>query len=282
MMTMIGTPSAHRVRGTKKLLVAGCLLLGAGFLSKLDTPGMIATNVLSRFSRVPAPVMQYQGVAAGPAAYGRGPSVATGSGPMVQIQGETLRTWAFKSPAVEKVQVELGTEGRPLEATVEVWNAAGNTPFQARVYSEDGEIRPISAVLEVPRGPSTVAVRNIGQMEFPMSALVTEEFAMGPSGEHQDAAQYIQGGALKTYPLDPTVDAVEVLLTTGGMPMNARIEILQGPDTNKQVIELYSENGMDRPFFCTFATPFSGNVVRVLNTGPMEYPLTASIVPARV
>merc|ERR1719352_1673776 len=113
---MIGTPSAHRVRGTKKLLVAGCLLLGAGFLSKLDTPGMIATNVLSRFSRVPAPVMQYQGV-------------ATGSGPMVQIQGETLRTWAFKSPAVEKVQVELGTEGRPLEATVEVWNAAGNTPF---------------------------------------------------------------------------------------------------------------------------------------------------------
>ena len=37
------------------------------------------------------------------------------------------------------------------------------------------------------------------------------------------------------YPMDPAVEAVEVLLTTGGMPMNARIEILQGPDTNKQV-----------------------------------------------
>jgi hypothetical protein len=270
---MIGTPPA-RFRATK-LLVAGCLLLGAGFLIKLDTTGFLGPSVLSRFTRAPAPVMQYGGALAGPAG-------ATGSAPTVQIQGETLRTWAFKSPAVEKVQVELGTEGRPLEATVEVWNAAGNTPFQARVYSEDGEMRPISAVLDIPRGPSTVAVRNIGQMEFPMSALVTEEFAAGPSGEHQDAAQYIQGGALKTYPLDPTVDAVEVLLTTGGMPMNARIEILQGPDTNKQVIELYSENGMDRPFFCTFATPFSGNVVRVLNTGPMEYPLTASIVPARV
>ena len=34
--------------------------------------------------------------------------------------------------------------------------------------------------------------------------------------------------------MDPAVEAVEVLLTTGGMPMNARIEILQGPDTNKQ------------------------------------------------
>ena len=34
--------------------------------------------------------------------------------------------------------------------------------------------------------------------------------------------------------MDQAVDAVEVLLTPGGMPMNARIEILQGPDTNKQ------------------------------------------------
>ena len=49
-----------------------------------------------------------------------------------------------------------------------------------------------------------------------------------------------------------------------------------------QVIELYSENGLDRPFFATFATPFSGNVVRVLNTGPMEYPLTASVVRPRL
>jgi hypothetical protein len=160
------------------------------------------------------------------------------------------------------------------------WNAAGNTPFQARVYSEDGEVRPINVVLETPRGPSTVAVRNIGQMEFPMNAEVDEMYVPEPSPEHQSVAQYIQGGALKTFPMDPAVEAVEVLLTTDGMPMNARVEILQGPDTNKQVIELYSENGMDRPFFCTFATPWSGNVIRILNTGPLEYPLAASIVPA--
>jgi len=143
-----------------------------------------------------------------------------------------------------------------------------------------GELRPISATLEIPRGPSTIAVRNIGQMEFPLTAGVDADMVRRPSPEHQNAAQYVQGGALKTYPMDPTIDAVEVLLETGGMPMNARIEILQGPDTNKQVIELYSENGMDRPFFATFATPWSGNVVRILNTGPMEYPLTASVVPA--
>ena len=59
------------------------------------------------------------------------PAMARGSEPTVQIQGETLRTWAFKSPAVEKVNVDLSTVGRPLEATVEVWNAAGNTPVTA-------------------------------------------------------------------------------------------------------------------------------------------------------
>ena len=62
-----------------------------------------------------------------------------------------------------------------------------------------------------PRGESASTgvcdvVLSREQMEFPMSALVTEEFAMGPSGEHQDAAQYVQGGALKTWiqlPEDP-------------------------------------------------------------------------------
>ena len=48
------------------------------------------------------------------------------------------------------------------------------------------------------------------QMEFPMAALVTEEYSTGPSGEHQEAAQYIQGGALKTWiqlPGDPDLCA---------------------------------------------------------------------------
>ena len=135
-------------------MVAGCLLLGAGFLIKLDATGprgkclesnawvlgvferlgsrvsldsiargMIAAKALSL--RAAAPVMQVAPLGA----YGRG-SVAPGVGSArsVQIQGETLRTWAFKDPRVEKVNVDLSTVGRPLEATVEVWNAAGNTP----------------------------------------------------------------------------------------------------------------------------------------------------------
>ena len=46
-----------------------------------------------------------------------------------------------------------------------------------------------------------------------------------------------------------------------------------------QVIELYTEDGCDRPFFCILKTPEWGNVVRVVNTAPVEFPLTASVVP---
>jgi hypothetical protein len=195
------------------------------------------------------------------------------------IQGGSLRTWSYKSPAVEQVQVVLSTEGRPLDADIELWAGPDNTPTKMRVYVENGQMRPFSAVIETPRHPNTVAIRNIGQVEFPMAADVFVDDVDQPSAECLSSSATIQGGALRTYPFDSSVDSVQVLLKTDGRPLNARIELLQGPNNNKQVIELYNEDGMDRPYFMVLETPGSGNVIRVVNTGPIEFPMTASIVP---
>lgn len=197
----------------------------------------------------------------------------------ILVQGGSLRTWSYKSPMVEKVQVVLSTEGRPLDADIELWNGPDNTPCKMRVYVENGLHRPFSAVIETPRSPNTIAIRNIGQLEFPFAANVYANDVEEPTPECLDSSYVIQGGALRTYPFVPFVDSVQVFLRTDGRPLNARIELLQGPNNNKQVIELYAEDGYDRPFFCVIETPEAGNVVRIVNTAPIEFPLTASVVP---
>merc|ERR1719364_458442 len=111
---------------------------------------------------------------------GRGAPV--GADAPILVQGGSLRTWSYRSPAVEQVQVILGTEGRPLDADIELWHGPDNTPVKMRVYCENGQLRPFSAVIETPRGPNTVAIRNIGQIEFPIAANVIADSVDVPSG----------------------------------------------------------------------------------------------------
>mmetsp|Transcript_5269 Transcript_5269/g.10836 ORF Transcript_5269/g.10836 Transcript_5269/m.10836 type:complete len:319 (+) Transcript_5269:102-1058(+) len=195
---------------------------------------------------------------------------------IVVVQGGSLKTWSFKSPAVDRVQVQLKTDGRPLDADIELWQGPDNTPQKMRVYIEDGMKRPFTALMETPRGPNTVAVRNIAQLEFPLTAFVAADNNAEPV---LGKANLVQGGAIRTFPFDPLVDSVQVQLKTDGRPLNARIELLQGPNNNKEVIEIYTEDGIDRPFYVILETPGSGNVVRVVNTAPVEFPMTASVEP---
>jgi hypothetical protein len=201
----------------------------------------------------------------------------------VTVQGGSLRTWSFSDPAVERVQVLLKTEGRPLNANVELWHGPDNTPQKMAVYLEDGSLRPFNCVLETPRGQNAIAVRNTGFMEFPLSACVLEEVGDDSSGSLAEiptnVLKTVQGGAIFTTPFGSSVNSVRILLKTDGRPLSARIELLQGPSNNKQVMEIYTEDGLDRPFYCVIETPGSGNVVRIVNAATMEFPLVASVEP---
>eukprot|EP00594_Rhizosolenia_setigera_P002388 CAMPEP_0178942850 /NCGR_PEP_ID=MMETSP0789-20121207/2237_1 /TAXON_ID=3005 /ORGANISM="Rhizosolenia setigera, Strain CCMP 1694" /LENGTH=288 /DNA_ID=CAMNT_0020622333 /DNA_START=325 /DNA_END=1191 /DNA_ORIENTATION=- len=201
----------------------------------------------------------------------------------LKVQGGSLKTWTYASPAVDRLEVSLKTDGRPLDADIDLWQGPDNTPTKMRVYVEDGALRPFSAVIETPRGPNTVAIRNIGHLEFPISAVVVANDVESSAADLAEAPKRtVQGGALQTYPFDPSVEAVQILLQTDGRPLNARIELLQGPNNNKQVMEVYSEDGSERPFFAIVETPGSGNVIRCQNTAPVEFPMYASVGAYRI
>ncbi|KAK7249605.1 hypothetical protein SO694_00004062 [Aureococcus anophagefferens] len=179
-----------------------------------------ATKGIQRVAPMNMETMPYSSPAAqsssGPLGLGprESPKNAPGADSTILVQGGSLRTWSYKSPLVN-------------------------------------QLRPFSCVIATPRGPNTVAIRNIGQMEFPIAAGVHANDVENPSAETAGSATTIQGGALRTYPFDPL-----------------------GPNNNKQVIELYTEDGLDRPFFAILETPGSGNVVRIVNTAPVEFPMT--------
>jgi len=243
-------------------------------------------SVLSLLSRPsPVPMLQVAGQESGIGAQGslrysgEGRKGRYSRDDTILVQGGSLRTWTYRSPTVERVQVSLRTEGRPLDADVDLWQGPDNTPVRMRVYVENGKLAPFNCVIETPRGNNTVQVKNIGQLEFPIQATVDHENVDIPSADCLEDSTLIQGGALRTFPMEPHVDSVEVLLTTDGRPLNARVELLQAPNNNKEVVELYTEDGLDRPFFCILETPGGGTTVRIVNTAPVEFPMQCSVVP---
>lgn len=138
-------------------------------------------------------------------------------------------------------------------------------------------------MIETPRDSNAIAVYNTNPLEYPLDGCV--EADTHSNGIDDLAAgliektRIVQGGAIYTQPFDPTVQSIQLFITTDGRPLNARVELLQGPNNQKQVMEIYTEDGMERPFFAVLDTPGVGNVVRVVNTATVEFPLAAAVEP---
>jgi len=193
-----------------------------------------------------------------------------------KVEGKTRKTWKFSDLGKERVQVAITSEGRPVNADIQLWLGPDWTPFSMKAYSEDGKVRPIQTIVGTRNKAAMIEVRNVGEYEFPFSAAsnyaagamaaVPTEIPAAVEGERCD------GGAVRTYPLDPTCDELEVVLNTEGKQLNARIELRQGPNTPNQRFECFTNNGQLNSLCVCFKCPDPLNTVRVVNLAPVEFP----------
>jgi hypothetical protein len=96
------------------------------------------------------------------------------------------------------------------------------------------------------------------------------------------AGRTIQGdGALETYTIEPNVGSVLITAHSEGTPIKAIVELWQGPGTARQIAEVYTQDGLDRPFSAVLETPGDGCTIAIRNVGAMAFPMRASVEPYR-
>jgi hypothetical protein len=195
------------------------------------------------------------------------------------VTGNSLRTWSFPWD-VERVQVLLHGGGLPVNGNVELWHGPDGTPQKMSIYSDDDITCPVTLLMETPRGMNSIAIRNNGYQGGHLSACVGADVddvhTMARMSGMNDYT-LIQDRQYAQYPFDPNVSSVLVFLRTDHRPLHARIEVYQGPYNHKQIIDVYTEDGTERPFLCVIETPEPGSVVQVVNTAPAEYAIAATV-----
>lgn len=198
----------------------------------------------------------------------------------VKVQGNTLKTWDIGETSTERVQLSIKSDGRPVHTNIELWHTPSYIPTKFSVYTEDGDVRPVHAILETPKHPKTVAVYNTGAMEFPFDATVAKT-GLGAAYDALSGVtpEKVQGGRITSYTFGAEVDSVQVLLKTDERNMKAKIELTQGPNQVKQIIEVYASVGYKNPFYAVIQTPGTNNAIRVINQNTVEFPFDAWVLP---
>lgn len=211
------------------------------------------------------------------------------------VQGGALRTWSLEIPYIDHVQVLLKNEGTPMHATVDLWHGPDNAPVKMAIYSDDGSAHPFSCILATPGDNShSIGIKNKGPMEYPCGAVViadmdeVDAFHYEESGlssliynlqEYGDLRKIQGDSSSESYVFPPSTESVQVLIQTDGRPCHARLELTQGPNDIKQVVEMYMEDGEERPFFAVLETPGVTNTIRIVNVGAMSFPIIAAVEP---
>lgn len=61
---------------------------------------------------------------------------------------------------------------------MELWGTSSHIKQLAEVYNDNGQTRPFAAIIDIPGGENTIAVKNTGPLEYPIRVVV-EPVGMG-------------------------------------------------------------------------------------------------------
>ena len=202
-------------------------------------------------------------------------------GPVARIEGQTRNTWDFPDLTRDTVQFAIESNGRPVNAEIQLWIGPDWTPFTLKAYSEDGGTRPVQALLGTRNKAAQVEIRNTASYEFPLSAAAS--YAKPPLSEIRTKipetakGEYIEGGAIESFTFGGDADQVQVFLKTETRQLNVYIELLNGPNNPKQTFEVFTNNGMLNSLYVVFNTMSSPTTVRIHNIAPVEFPCRAYV-----
>jgi hypothetical protein len=151
---------------------------------------------------------------------------------IMRVEGNSRRTWDFGDLTKDTVQTVLTSSGRPIGADVELWIGPNWTPFKMKVYSEDGQLRPVQTLVGTRNMAARVECRNTYAMEFPFNAACAYAKAPLSSVRKQIpesiSPRYVEGGAVYMVPFDSEAEQVQVLLQTDARQLSAKVELLNG------------------------------------------------------
>ena len=101
-----------------------------------------------------------------------------------------------------------------------------------------------------------------------------------PIGAHPDSQTInIDGGALRTVSVNGQTPRVKITISSEGLPLSAMLEVWEGPGHARQVAEVESQDGLNRPFSCAIDTYGYGATICVRNLGAMTFPMSLTVEP---
>lgn len=88
-------------------------------------------------------------------------------------QGSSIRSYQL-SPNAKMVEVCLRTDGKQLNAKVELLNAPNNPKQKYQVFTNDGELNSLCMCFNTPDELTTLRIQNEATMEFPLYIKIDE------------------------------------------------------------------------------------------------------------